>query len=230
MMSHHSDVEEQQINELKGFIKKYWQLIVIILIIALAAVWGWRYWQSHHSAKLAQSSETFEALVVKLDAKNPDSVKELVAFSDSENNVYGILASLKAAQFYVEDLKDYPGAQALLENAAKKTKDNAVLGVIYTRIARLQYQQGLNDQSLQTLDKIKGEGWLPAVNDIRGDIFVKQGHYDEAIAAYQAALEEKPATELASNVQMKLNDALYQQQKQANVSQADNSAAPAPAN
>lgn len=213
-MSHHSGVEEEQINELKGFVKKYWKLIVIILIVALAAVWGWRYWQSHHNAQLEKSSETYEALVVNLDANNPDSITPLVEFSQSENNIYGLLASLKAAQFYVEDLKDYPKAQVLLENAAKKTKDNAILGVIYTRIARLQYQQGLNEQSLQTLDKVKGEGWLAAVSDIRGDIFVKEGRYDDAIAAYQLALNAKPTQDLAANVEMKLNDALYKKQKQ----------------
>jgi predicted negative regulator of RcsB-dependent stress response len=209
MVAHHSTTEEEQLNELKSFLKKTWKLILAVLIIGLVTVWGWKYWQSHTHQGLEEASNKYDNLLTKLDSKNLDSVKELVAFSESEHNTYSVLAAFEAAKFYVDNAKDYAAAQAVLESAITKTKDEVILDTLYTRIARLQYQQALFEDSLQTLDKVKSEGWAAIVNDIRGDIYVKLARYNEAGQAYNMALASQPAPALETNIQMKLNQTHY---------------------
>lgn len=209
MVAHHSTTEEEQLNELKSFLKKTWKLILAVLIIGLISSLGWKYWQSKTHKGLEEASKKYDSLLTKLDNTNHDSVKELVAFSKSENNIYGVLATLDAAKFYVDNVKDYAAAQTILESAITKTNDEVILDIIYTRIARLQYQQALFEDSLRSLDKIKSASWSAIVNDIRGDIYVKLSRYNEATNAYSIALSSQPAPALEKNIQMKLNQTDY---------------------
>ncbi|QIQ20746.1 YfgM family protein [Zophobihabitans entericus] len=206
---------EEQLSEVKDFLKKFWKLILLVLVIGLVAIWGWRYWQSHQTGKLEQASDTYEKLVSRLDATQPDSVKELVSFSKETNNVYGAFSAMKAAQYYVEILKDYAGAQALLEDALKKTDETAIQSIINVRIARLQYQQGQNEESLKTLDKVKDVSWAAVANDLRGDVLVSLERYSDALAAYGLALNSEPTSELVTAINTKLNQVEYLKAKQA---------------
>lgn len=212
-MSYNSTGEEQMA-ELKEFLKKFWKLILVILIVGLAAVWGWRYWQTHQSEQMEKASDSYESLIAKLDPAQPESIKELVTFAQENNNTYGVFSYLKAAQYYVETLKDYAGAQALLESAAKQTDEEAILSIINIRIARLQYQQELLEESLTTLAKVTETSWSPVVNDIRGDVLVALARYTEACQAYEVALASQPTPELETNIKMKLNEAQYLKAKQ----------------
>lgn len=212
-MSYNSTGEEQMA-ELKEFLKKFWKLILAILVIGLVAVWGWRYWQTHQSEQMEQASDRYELLIAKLDPAQPESVTELVAFAQDNNNTYGVFSYLKAAQYYVEVLKDYAGAQALLESAAKQTDEESVLSIINIRIARLQYQQELLEESLATLAKVTESSWSAVTNDIRGDVLVALERYSDACLAYEVVLASEPTPELETNVKMKLNEAQYLKAKQ----------------
>lgn len=204
----HSDNEEQVL-EIKDFFAKTWKIIVAVIVIGLLAIWGWRYWQSYKTEQLTNASDKYELLISKLDPNEPTSVDGLVAFAKENDTIYSVFANLQAAKYYVEDLKDYAGAKALLIDASKKTDSEPVLATINIRIARLEYQLGEYAAGLQTLAKVTNTNWAATVNDIRGDILVKMAEYAQACDAYQLALDSKPIPELEKNIKMKLNQAEY---------------------
>lgn len=210
----HSDSEEQ-FEVIKEFLAKTWKIIVLIIVIGLLAIWGWRYWHSHNAAKTVESSDRYELLISKLNAKDPNSVNELTDFAKDNDTIYSVFANMKAAQFYVENLKDYNGALSLLVDASKKTDVEAILSTINLRIARLQYQLGNYEESLKTLDSISNSNWAAIVNDIRGDVLVKMDKYQEACNAYLVSLASNPTSDIEKNVKMKLNQAEYLREKQA---------------
>ncbi|OCG07053.1 hypothetical protein A9G13_08700 [Gilliamella sp. wkB178] len=212
-MSHQLSSEEQ-FAEIKEFLAKTWKIIVAVIIIGLLAFWGWRYWQSYQSQKMIDASDKYEQLIAKLDDTKADSVNELVAFAKENNTVYGVFANLRAAQFYVEVLKDYSGAQELLVDGLKKNKAEPIKAVINIRIARLQYQQGQYEQSLNSLNNVTEESWAPVVNDIRGDVLAKMTRYADAVDAYKVALNSQPTKELEVNIKMKLNQTEYLSEQQ----------------
>ncbi|OCG00358.1 YfgM family protein [Gilliamella sp. wkB112] len=212
-MSHQLSSEEQ-FAEIKEFLAKTWKIIVAVIIIGLLAFWGWRYWQSYQNQKMIDASDKYEQLVAKLDDTKTDSVNELVAFAKENNSIYSVFANLRAAQFYVEVLKDYSGAQELLVDGLKKNKAEPIKSIISIRIARLQYQQGQYEQSLNSLNNVTEESWAPVVNDIRGDVLVKMTRYAEAVDAYKVALNSQPTKELEVNIKMKLNQTEYLNEKQ----------------
>lgn len=205
---------EEQLAGLKEFLAKTWKIIVAVIVIGLLAFWGWRYWQSHQEQKILESSEQYEQLVAKLDTNNPTSVDELVAFAKETSNIYSVFANLRAAQFYVEVLKNYSGAQELLADGLKKTDAEPIQAIIYIRIARLQYQLEQYQDSLDTLTKVTKPTWAPIVNDIRGDVLVKMTRYADAIDAYKVALDSSPTPDSEINIKMKLNQAEYLKAKQ----------------
>lgn len=204
---------EERVSGTKMFISKYWKIALAVLIIALFAMGGVHYWQTYSQSKVDKSSVIFEDLVASVDKDGQNTIQKLVRFAYAEKNIYGVLAALKAAQFYVMELKDYKGATALLENALLKTKDENLQNIILMRVARLQQQQNLPVQSLQTLDKIKDDNWSAMVNSVRGDVLFKQHRYAESILAYKTALSSEQAPELKENIKIKLNHALYLMEK-----------------
>lgn len=205
---------EEQFSEIKEFLAKTWKIIIAVIVIGLLAFWGWRYWQSHQSQKSIDASDRYEQLIAKLDANVPASVDELVAFAEGNDTIYSVFANLRAAQFYVEILKNYQGAEALLAKALKKTDSEPIQAIINIRIARLQYQLEKYQDSLATLNKVTDKSWAAVVNDIRGDVLGKLKHYSEAVNAYQIALNSSPTPELEKNIKMKLNQAEYLKEKQ----------------
>lgn len=221
---------EEQVSEIKEFLAKTWKIIVAVIVIGLLAFYGWRYWQSYKLEKTIESSERYEQLIANLDKNKPDSVNELVSFAESDNTIYSVFANLKAAKFYVEELKDYPKAEKLLTDSLSKTDSEVIKSISYIRIARIQYQLERYQDVLATLNKVTEKSWVPVVNDIRGDAYMKLNNYAEAVAAYNVALAPAPAPadqsgennskaslpteQLDKNIKMKLNQAQYLKDKQ----------------
>lgn len=219
---------EEQVSEIKEFLAKTWKIIVAVIVIGLLAFYGWRYWQSYKLEKTIESSERYEQLIANLDKNKPDSVNELVSFAESDNTIYSVFANLKAAKFYVEELKDYPKAEKLLTDSLSKTDSEVIKSISYIRIAKIQYQLERYQDVLATLNKVTEKSWVPVVNDIRGDAYMKLNNYAEAVAAYNVALAPAPADQsgenyskaslpteqLDKNIKMKLNQAQYLKDKQ----------------
>ena len=219
---------EEQVSGIKEFFAKKWKIIVAVVVIGLLVFYGWRYWQSYKSEKIIESSDRYEQLIAKLDNNNSDSVKELVSFAKDNNTIYSVFANLRAAKFYVEELKDYAGAEKLLTDTLNKTDSEVIKSIIYIRIAKIQYQLERYQETLATLNKVTENSWAPVVNDIRGDAYMKMNNYAEAVSAYNVALAPVPSNEsdkdvvkaslpteeLGKNIKMKLNQAQYLDEKQ----------------
>ncbi|OCG20350.1 MULTISPECIES: YfgM family protein [unclassified Gilliamella] len=212
-MSHQLSSEEQ-LEDIKGFFANTWKIMVAVLVIGLLAFYGWRYWQSYKAEKAIESSDKYEQLIAQLDDNQPDSVNELVSFAKDNDTIYSVFANLRAAKFYIEVLKDYPGAQALLVNALKQTDSEPVKAITNIRIARLQYQQGLYQESLTSLGNVTSESWGAVINDLRGDVLVKMTRYADAVGAYNVALTFSPTKDLEESIKMKLNQTEYLNAKQ----------------
>ena len=226
-MSHQLSGEEQ-FSEIKEFLAKKWKIIVAVIVIGLLAFYGWRYWQSYKLAKTIESSERYEQLIANLDKNNPDSINELVSFAESDDTIYSVFANLKAAKFYVEEIKDYPKAEKLLTDTLSKTDSDIIKSISYIRIAKIQYQLERYQDTLATLSKVTEKSWTPVVNDIRGDVYMKMNNYTQAVAAYTVALTPTPidgsdenivkaslpTEQLDENIKMKLNQAQYLKDKQ----------------
>ena len=183
------DLEEQeQLDQLKAFWKRYGNLVTWTLIAVLAAfaAWnGWHWWQRDQAVK---AGSMFDQLDKAAQAGDADQAARV--FADMKSNyprtAYTEQGGLLAAKVQF----DKGQADAALTTLAW-VGANAV-EVEYQTIARLRaagilLDQKKYDDALKQLDAATAPDFAALVDDRRGDVLLAQGKKDEAKAAYTKA-------------------------------------------
>jgi predicted negative regulator of RcsB-dependent stress response len=171
------DLEEQeQLDELKHFWKRYGNLITWTLIIVFGAIaaWnGWNYWQR---SQAAQASAMYEE--VERAASGGDMTRLERAFTDMKDRfgrtTYAHQAGLLAAQKLAEQGK-VDAARAALTWVADKASDEGYQAVARLRLAGLLADAKSYDEALKQLGGDFPAEFEPLVADRRGDIYKLQG-------------------------------------------------------
>ena len=156
------------------------------ILLGLALVGGWQWWQKHRQDRLAQASERFDTVIESLEAG--DTAKAKAQAAALENAAYTTLAALALAKAQV-DAGEPQAAIATLR--AARGKDADLDPVVEQRLARLLVDAGKPDEALALLADANGAGALEA----RGDAELAAGKRDAARESYQKALA---ATDVAS--------------------------------
>ena len=183
------DLEEQeQLDQLKAFWKRYGNLVTWTLIAVLAAfaAWnGWHWWQRDQAVK---AGSMFDQLDKAAQAGDADQAARV--FADMKSNyprtAYTEQGGLLAAKVQF----DKGQADAALTTLAW-VGANAV-EVEYQTIARLRaagilLDQKKYDDALKQLDAATAPDFAALVDDRRGDVLLAQGKKDEAKASYAKA-------------------------------------------
>lgn len=206
-MAQHLDLEEQeQLDQLKHFWKRYGNAITWALIVVLGAfaAWnGWNYWQRKQGAEAAVMYDEVERA-----AKGGDLAKLDRALADMKDR-YGATtfaqqAALLAARTYQEQ-KQADKAQAALSWVADKG-DEGLRSAARLRLAGLLLETKAYDPALAQLEGKLSPEFEALAADRRGDIYLAQGKRAEAKAQYQKAFDAMDAqTEYRLLVEVKLN-------------------------
>lgn len=202
------DLEEQeQLDSIKDWWKKYGNLITWVLIIALGGYAAWNGWKTWQRNQAAQAGVLYEELQKAAAAKDNAKVTRAAAdlqdkFSRTAYAQMGALAAARTA-FEANDLK---AAKAQLEWAAKQGKDEEYRAVAKIRLAGILLDEKAYDEGLKLLEGDFPPAFAAIVADRKGDILVAQNKLEEARAAYRTALEKMDETNPGRQlVQLKLD-------------------------
>jgi predicted negative regulator of RcsB-dependent stress response len=207
-MANHLDLEEQeQLDQLKHFWKKYGNLITWALILVMGAFAGWnlfQYWQRNQAQQAAAMYDEVERVASSLDKVKIDR-----AFADMKDRfastTYAQQAGLLVAKqhFALGNLEE--SKQALVW-VAQKSSDQGYQAIAKLRLSGVLVESKNYDEALKTLD-----GQFPAefealVADRKGDIYLLQGKKADAIIQYKKAFNSFDSrTEYRRLVEVKLN-------------------------
>lgn len=188
-MASHLDLEEQeQLDQLKAFWKRWGNLItwVVTLVLAAFAAWtGWNWWQRDQAAQAAAMYDALDGAVLAADAEKAGAV-----FGDLKERfprtVYAAQAALQAAKLQF-DKGQLDAARDSLRWAADSASEEEYRDIARLRLAGLQLDAKQYDEAAKTLDAIKGSDFAPLVADRRGDLLVLQAKPEQARAEYQKA-------------------------------------------
>jgi predicted negative regulator of RcsB-dependent stress response len=188
-------VEIYDAHEQGEIVKKWLQqngsAIVMGLVLAFGGLFGFKQWQIWQDTKGQKSFTEFEVMNERLTAGQLDSAMDnfQILQQDYAKTPYASMAALQMARARVESkqpdlaINHY---RFVMENG----RPAAFKLVARERLARLLLDQGLTEEALTT---INGEsvltGYEARYAETRGDILVALGRKDEAIEAYQSALE-----------------------------------------
>ncbi|MBV8666929.1 MAG: tetratricopeptide repeat protein [Burkholderiaceae bacterium] len=201
------DLEEQeQLAALKAWWNQYGNLVTWLLIIVLAGVSGWTFWNNQQQKTASQAGQLFDELQKAVDAK--DSAKVQRATADIEekfgNTIFAQMGAMSAAKF-AYDAADAKTAKAQLQWVIDHGSDD-YKALAKVRLAGVLLDEKAYDDGLKLLAGEFPASFEAMVADRKGDILVAQNKLAEARAAYQLALDKidqkNPNRQL---IQMKLD-------------------------
>jgi predicted negative regulator of RcsB-dependent stress response len=186
------DLEEQeQLDQIKHFWKKYGNLISWVLIVVLGsyASWnGYKYWQRDQAAKAAVLFDEVERAV-----NAGDVVRVERSFADMKDKFGGTHYAHQAALLAAKALqaKDKAeAARAALKWVAEVAPDPAYRDIARLRLSALLLDAGSNDEALAQLTAPFTPAMAGLSADLRGDVLHAKGQKTEAVAAYQTAWQQ----------------------------------------
>ena len=207
-MAKHLDLEEQeQLDELKHFWKKYGNLITWVLIAVFGAVAAWngyQYWQRQQAVQASSLYEEVERAVKSGDATRLDR-----SLADMKDRFGGTMYAQQAGLMIAKaqyDKGNVDAAKAALSWVAGKATDEGYQAIAKLRLSGLLLETKAYDDALKLVSGSFPKDFAPLAADRRGDILMAQDKKSEAKAEYEKAykgLDER--AEYRRLVEVKLN-------------------------
>jgi predicted negative regulator of RcsB-dependent stress response len=190
-MANHLDLEEQeQLEEIKHFWKRYGNAITWLLIAVLGAfaAWnGYQYWQRNQASQASAMYDEVERAI-----RGGEAAKVERAFADMKDRfgptAYAQQAGLLVAKSLYE-LGQPDSAKAALGWVADKSSDKGYASIAKLRLAGLHLESKSYEEALKVLDSGVTPEFSALAADRRGDVLAAQGKKTEAVAQYQAAFK-----------------------------------------
>lgn len=189
-MASHLDLEEQeQLDQLKAFWKRWGNLITWGLTAVLAAFAAWQGWGMYQRDQAAKAAAMYEEFDKALTAQDLD--KAAAAAGDLKARYagtgYSAQAGLQVAKLQLDKDKVDDAKQSLAW-VAEHGSEAPYRDLARLRLAGLQIDAKAYDEAAKTLDAIKSADFAGLVADRRGDALLLQDKRDAAKAEYQKAL------------------------------------------
>ena len=183
--------EEEQIESIKKWWKKYGNLITVLFSIVLFSIAGYRYLHWHQEKITQQASIAYEHMMVALSNHNIKAVKSYANELTHQYNhsVYADVAHMTLAKIYISKNK-LDKATEELQAVAKESNMLALKQIARIRIARIFTVEKSYTDALKELSSVDDTTYLPVINELKGDIYGATGQYQEAMNSYKLALDE----------------------------------------
>lgn len=199
--------EQEQLEDLKSFWRRFGNLITWTLVLALSGFAAWNGWNWYQREQGYKAGAIFDELERAVQAGDVDRSTRIFADLKQRHpsTVWAaqgslLLAREQAAKGRTDD------AAATLEWLVQQMPKDPLGAIASVRLAGLHLDAGRHDQALKVLDAAQLRDFDGLIADRRGDVLFALGRTAEAIKAYQAAWEALPKTvEYRNLVQAKLN-------------------------
>ncbi len=200
------DTEEEQVEALKRWWKENGTSTIAGLVVGIALILGWNYWQSHKKEQAAQASALYDQLLTATDAGNKESAEKLAERTKEQfgTTKYALYSGLVQAKLKVQQ-GDLAAAKQILEELAAKS-DDELSHIARIRLVRLMLATGEHEQGLQVINKVdpaSSSGFSVTYDELLGDLYVALDRRAEARTAYQNALRNGSQSPL---LQLKIDD------------------------
>ena len=200
--------EDEQIDRIKAWWKKYGNRFLIVLLIIVAFYLGWRWWHQRTVHHVGEASLAYEQLLVEVasgDLIDSDIYANNI-INAYPNTIYAQMAALLMAQQFVYN-NDLAAASQHLQWVIDRAKNAHIEHISRIRDARILLADGQPKIALERLNTVKDDLFLPLIAQVRGDIYADQKNYKQARQAYRDALAatDQPGM-MHYLLQMKLNN------------------------
>ena len=200
------ETEEEHLDALKRWWKENGQSTIIGLVVGIAIILGWNFWQDHKKEQAGQASALYGQLIQAVAADKKDSAEKLAERIQQQypKTEYAAYSSLLLAKIKVQQ-GDPAKAKAILKGIAagsnKELSNIAKIRQVRLMLASGEYEQGL--QLINDVDPATSSSFSGNYDELVGDLYVALDRLDQARTSYQKALENGYKSPL---LQFKIDD------------------------
>lgn len=198
-------------NDRVELLKQWWDkngtALIVGIIIGLALILGWQYWQKQQLKQHVAASQAYQQLLSMSVHEHPEDFiqQAQMIVSRYPRTPYASLSSLLLAHAQV-DQNNYTAAYQSNIWVVSHAKDKALKQIARVRAARLLLALGQPDEALNLLNNIDDKSFAILIDEVRGDIYVVKKDFPAARKAYLQAQQDAPDSEIMSPaLQLKLS-------------------------
>lgn len=188
--------EQEQVDRIKTFIRTQGSNVLTGVMLAVAAYFGFQWWQNQQVANQVQAANQFNqvetlysGLAVASDegskTKFYSAVKKLS--DEYPSSTYTLNALFLQAQQQAQDSKFVDAEKTLIQATTMDHDDAGMKAISQLRLAQIQLSQEKSQAAIDTLAKVTLDAFSPTKQELLGDAYVQLKQLDKAKEAYNAA-------------------------------------------
>lgn len=200
--------EQEQIQQLKTWLKQYGLTVILGIVIAFIITSSWHYWQNYRARILQRASVTYDEMLMQRAQNNSAEalIKAKKIIDQYPKTPYADMAALLLARNDVLK-KDYPDAVKQLNWVIDHSDNRSLRQIARIRIARILIAQKKPADAVKLLSYSDDDNFIGLVDEVRGDAYLASNQPTAARNAYQLALKEIPNADITRPIlQMKFDN------------------------
>ena len=186
-------------DQLRDLGKRYGPLIIGAVVLFLAAVGGWLYWQDRQAKQAESDSETLSTIYADIAAQNIATVPQrLKPLEESSNDIVSATARLAQAAVALEKNDRQTALAKFKDVAADKGLPKPYRDLATVRATALEFDSLKPEQVIERLQPLTkaGEPWFGSAGEMTAMAYLKQGQKAKAAKLFAdiAADQQVPPT------------------------------------
>ena len=179
--------DEEQMNRFSEWWKEHGTSLLIAVGVTVAAIVGWNVYSDQRQQTIESGTAVYAEYVDATEADDKLALAQRIK-TEFPGSSFQVLVALTEAKEAV-DAGDLTTALEALQSARDAAPDALLADLASLRLAKVQYALGEAGAALQSLQRVRNEGYRSWALELTGDIYLAEGNTEQAYAAYTSALE-----------------------------------------
>lgn len=183
--------EEEQVQQLKSWLKTYGPTVIISIFLAFSLSYAWDYWKEHKIKVATNASEVYDQMLAMRTQNNirDTEAEAKTLISKFPKTPYANMAALMLARDAAIE-KNYEEAKKQLNWVLANSSTVAIQDIAATRIARILIQEKKPEEAIAILDRVKDPSFKALANETKGDAYLMLKDKTKALESYRKSNDE----------------------------------------